>query len=87
MLESYETKISNAVKKETPSWYNTVLLNIVGTFAFSLIITLIFVIGNFSERSTKSIADKVVSILNTETSEKTAPAPTDTIKPLAIPPK
>lgn len=87
MLESYETKISNAVKKETPSWYNTVLLNIVGTFAFSLIITLIFVIGNFSERSTKSIADKVVSILNTETSEKTAPVPTDTIKPLAIPPK
>lgn len=87
MLESYETKIRDAVKKETPSWYNTVLLNIVGTFAFSLIITLIFVIGNFSERSTKIIADKVVSILNTETSEKTDPAPTDTIKPLAISPK
>lgn len=87
MLESYEKKISNAVKKETPSWYATLGLNVLGTFAFSIIITLIFVIGNFSERSTKSIADKVVSILNTETSEKTDPAPTDTIKPLAISPK
>lgn len=87
MLESYETKISNAVKKETPSWIKTVGLNVLGTFAFSLLITLIVIIGNFSERGTKSIADKVVSILNAEASEKASVAPNDTIMPPTIPSK
>ncbi|MBD5243658.1 MAG: hypothetical protein HDS60_06200, partial [Barnesiella sp.] len=57
MLKDYEAKISEAVKKETPSNSKTIGLNILGTALFSVILTLIFIIGNFSERGTKQLAD------------------------------
>jgi len=67
MLESYQTKIREAVKKETPGKGQTIFLNVVGTALFSIIITIVFIIGNFSERGTKYFADKVASEMQTDT--------------------
>lgn len=64
MLHDYEEKISQSVKKETPGKWKTIWLNVAGTALFSVILTLIFIIGNFSERSTRQIADQMVEGLN-----------------------
>ena len=80
MLQNYEAKISEAVKRQTPNWVTTVGLNILGTFLFSVIITIVFIVGNFSERGTKSIADQVVTTLNSEERSATPIQSADTIR-------
>lgn len=77
MLHDYEKKIEAAVKKNIPGNWKTIRLNVVGTFLFSVLITLIFVIGNFSERGSKQIADKVASEMLRDTKH---PASSDTIQ-------
>lgn len=77
MLDSYQTKIREAVKEETPGKGQTIFLNVVGTALFSVIITLVFIIGNFSERGTKYFADKVASEMQTDTNKTAA---TDSIQ-------
>lgn len=80
MLDSYQAKIRQAVKDETPGKGQTIFLNIIGTALFSVIITIIFIIGNFSERSTKYFADKVASEMQMEAKQA---APTDSISSAA----
>lgn len=76
MQDTYQTKIREAVKAETPGKGQTIILNIVGTALFSVIITIVFIIGNFSERSSKYFADKVATEIQMEAKQQ---MPTDTI--------
>ncbi len=79
MLQNYEEKIRAAVKKETPGWLKTVGLNILGAFAFSIIVTIIFILGNFSEKFAKEVADGITTEVGGQSIEKSNVTPTDTI--------
>lgn len=81
MLQNYEAKISEAVKKETPSDWKTIGLNVVGTFLFSAIVTAILFLGNFSERFTKNVVDGVVEKFSMEKPAQTLSDTTDTVTP------
>ncbi len=78
MLDSYQAKIREAVKAETPGKGLTITLNVVGTALFSVLITLVFIIGNFSERGSKYFADKVASEMMNDTKQS---MPTDSVPP------
>lgn len=64
MLHEYEDRIRQSVRKETPGKWKTIGLNVVGTAMFSIIITIIFIVGNFSERGSREIADQMVEVLS-----------------------
>ncbi|MBD5353595.1 MAG: hypothetical protein HDR85_01610 [Bacteroides sp.] len=78
-LKIYEGKIGDAVRKGFPSDWKTIKLNVVGTLLFSVLVTVILFIGNFSERFTKDVVDGVVEKFSNETSSKTPQMPTDSI--------
>ena len=82
MLQNYEEKICAAVKKETPSWIKTVGLNILGAFAFSILVTIVFILGNFSEKFAKEVADGITTEVNSHTSENNLSTLTDSIAPM-----
>lgn len=64
MLENYQENIRAVV----PSNLKTVLLGVLGSFIFSIIITLALILGAFSEKDKAEIVHKIVEEQRIETS-------------------
>lgn len=75
MLENYQENIKAVV----PSNVKTVLLGVLGSFIFSIIITLALILGAFSEKDKADIVHKIVEEPKTETSAPIISTDQDTI--------
>ena len=63
MSLDFQNVIEPVVKKHSSSWIKTVLLNVIGSFVFSIILVIIFLLGYTTESSLRNKTKAVVEAI------------------------
>lgn len=63
MSLDFQNVIEPVVKKHSSSWFKTVLLNVIGSFVFSIILVIIFLLGYTTESSLRNKTKVVVETI------------------------
>lgn len=63
MSFDFQNAIEPVVKKHSSSWFKTVLLNVLGSFVFSIILVIIFLFGYTTENNLRNKTKAVVETI------------------------